>query len=62
MSFDTDHKVIQDLLDQLTVGILDDGTAIGMGLSNAVNRLKDSQAKSRIIILLTDGENNAGLH
>ena len=55
-----DHKVIQDLLDQLTVGILDDGTAIGMGLSNAVNRLKDSQAKSRIIILLTDGENNAG--
>ncbi|MEZ4910036.1 MAG: VWA domain-containing protein [Saprospiraceae bacterium] len=56
----TDHVLIQDFLSNLTVGVLEDGTAIGMGLANAVNRLKDSQAKSRIIILLTDGENNAG--
>ena len=39
---------------------LEDGTAIGMGLSTAVNRLKDSEAKSKIVILLTDGDNNAG--
>lgn len=56
----TDHALIQDFLGNLAVGVLEDGTAIGMGLANAVNRLKDSKAKSRIIILLTDGENNAG--
>jgi Ca-activated chloride channel family protein len=40
--------------------LLEDGTAIGLGLANAVSRLKDSEAKSRVIILLTDGENNRG--
>jgi Ca-activated chloride channel family protein len=56
----TDHKMVTDFLSDLQVGMLEDGTAIGMGLATAVNRLKDSQAKSRIIILLTDGVNNAG--
>ena len=41
-------------------GLMDDGTAIGMGLANAITRLKDSKAKSKVIILLTDGSNNAG--
>jgi Ca-activated chloride channel family protein len=41
--------------------MLDDGTAIGMGIGSAVNRLKDSDAKSKVIILMTDGENNAGM-
>jgi len=56
----TDHRVITDFLSKLQVGLLQDGTAIGMGLATAVNRLKDSKAKSKIIILLTDGVNNAG--
>jgi len=56
----TDHRVIKDFLAQLQCGILDDGTAIGMGLATAVNRLKDSEAKSKVVILLTDGDNNAG--
>lgn len=51
----TDHNVIIDFLSDLEVGLLQDGTAIGMGLATAVNRLKDSKAKSRIVILLTDG-------
>lgn len=56
----TDHRVVQQFLRNLEVGRLEDGTAIGMGLSTAVNRLKDSPAKSKVVILLTDGENNAG--
>ena len=56
----TDHRVLKDFLAGLQCGILNDGTAIGMGLSTAVNRLKDSEAKSKIVILLTDGDNNAG--
>lgn len=56
----TDHHILIDYLKQLQVGILQDGTAIGMGLSTAVNRLKDSKAESKVIILLTDGDNNAG--
>jgi Ca-activated chloride channel family protein len=56
----TDHKVVQDFLDNLQSGLLQDGTAIGMGLATAVNRLKDSPAKSKIIILMTDGVNNSG--
>lgn len=56
----TDHKVIQDFLDNLQSGLLQDGTAIGMGLATAVNRLKDSPAKSKTIILMTDGVNNSG--
>ena len=56
----TDHNVVTDFLTSLKVGMLQDGTAIGMGLATAVNRLKDSDTKSKIIILLTDGVNNAG--
>jgi Ca-activated chloride channel family protein len=56
----TDHRVLKEFLGGLQCGILEDGTAIGMGLSTAVNRLKDSEAKSKIVILLTDGDNNAG--
>jgi Ca-activated chloride channel family protein len=55
-----DHDVIVTLLSQLTVGMIDDGTAIGMGLATAVKRLEHSDAKSRIIVLLTDGRNNRG--
>lgn len=51
----TDHNVVIDFLSDLQVGMLQDGTAIGMGLATAVNRLRDSKAKSRVIILLTDG-------
>lgn len=56
----TDHSVIKNLMDQVKNGIIEDGTAIGMGLATAVNRLKESDAKSRVIILLTDGTNNSG--
>lgn len=56
----TDRRVVQSFIQQLQVGRLEDGTAIGMGLATAVNRLKDSASKSKIVILLTDGENNAG--
>ena len=56
----TDHRVLKDFLGQLQSGILDDGTAIGMGLASAVNRLKESEADSKVVILLTDGVNNAG--
>ncbi len=56
----TDHEVLKNFLKNLNVGNLEDGTAIGMGLSAAVNRLKNSTSKSKIIILLTDGVNNSG--
>jgi Ca-activated chloride channel family protein len=55
-----DHNIVKDFLSDLKVGMVQDGTAIGMGLATAVNRLKDSDAKSKIIILLTDGVNNTG--
>lgn len=56
-----DHLVLNNLLKQLDCGKLEDGTAIGMGLACAINRLKDdSLTKSKVIILLTDGVNNAG--
>lgn len=55
-----DHKIVNDFLGSLQCGLLEDGTAIGMGLATAVNRLKESEAKSKIVILLTDGSNNAG--
>lgn len=42
------------------MGVIEDGTAIGMGIATAINRLKDSEATSKVIILLTDGQNNAG--
>lgn len=56
----TDHSVLLNLFSQVRTGILEDGTAIGMGLASAINRLKDSRAKSKVVILLTDGVNNAG--
>jgi len=56
----TDHNILKDFLANVECGMLDDGTAIGMGLATAANRLKDSEAKSKVIILLTDGVNNAG--
>ncbi len=56
----TDHPVVNNLLRETATGVLQDGTAIGNGLATAVNRLKESEAISKVIILLTDGENNAG--
>lgn len=55
-----DYDVLTGLLKQVRVGMIADGTAIGMGLATAVNRLRTSEAKSKVIILITDGENNAG--
>lgn len=56
----TDHGVLLNLLHEVKYGMIDDGTAIGLGLANAVNRLKDSKSQSRVVILLTDGSNNRG--
>lgn len=56
----SDHDVLLNLFSSVQNGIIEDGTAIGMGLATAVNRLKDSEAKSKVVILLTDGINNAG--
>jgi len=56
----TDRAVLINLFQNLQPGLLEDGTAIGLGLANAVSRLKDSKAKSKVVILLTDGENNRG--
>lgn len=56
----TDHAVVTNLLRETQTGILEDGTAIGNGLATSVNRLKESDAISRVVILLTDGENNRG--
>lgn len=60
-----DHAVLLNLFNSVscsmaTDGIIEDGTAIGLGIANAVSRLKDSKAKSKVIILLTDGSNNRG--
>ncbi len=56
----TDHAVLINLFKDIRSGIIEDGTAIGLGLSNAVKRLKDGEAVSKVIILLTDGMNNTG--
>ena len=56
----TDYTVLKNLLQQVKNGMIVDGTAIGMAIANGVNRLKDSQAKSKVMILLTDGVNNRG--
>lgn len=56
----TDHKVLLNLLNEVDFGMVEDGTAIGLGLANSVNRLKDSQSQSKVVILLTDGTNNRG--
>jgi Ca-activated chloride channel family protein len=56
----TDHAVLINLLREIQSGMIEDGTAIGNGLATAINRIKDSEAKSKVIILLTDGVNNRG--
>ncbi|MCD8431755.1 VWA domain-containing protein [Tenacibaculum finnmarkense] len=56
----SDKSIVKRTISQIKWGQLDGGTAIGMGLGSAVNRLKESKAKSKVIILLTDGVNNAG--
>jgi Ca-activated chloride channel family protein len=56
----SDHAVIKNLLGSIESGMLADGTAIGEGLATAVNRIKTSKSKSKVIILLTDGVNNVG--
>ncbi len=56
----TDHAVLVNLFKSVEYGMIEDGTAIGLGLANAVNRMKDSPTKSKVIILLTDGSNNRG--
>jgi len=55
-----DHAVLINLFKAVNFGLIEDGTAIGLGLANAVNRIKESKAKSKVIILLTDGSNNRG--
>jgi Ca-activated chloride channel family protein len=55
-----DRQILNGLIDRVDFGMLEDGTAIGLGLASAVARLKDSKAKDRVIILLTDGVNNTG--
>jgi Ca-activated chloride channel family protein len=55
-----EYGVLLGLLDKVDFGMIEDGTAIGMAIGTAVNRLKDSEAKSKVIVLLTDGRNNMG--
>ena len=56
----TDQATLQTLLGRVRSGIIEDGTAIGLGLATGINRLRESDAKSKVIILLTDGVNNSG--
>lgn len=56
----TDHGVIIELLRKANVGMIEDGTAIGLGLAQSCDRLKSSKSKSKVVILLTDGRNNVG--
>ncbi len=56
----TDHAALVNLFKNVKFGLIEDGTAIGLGLANAVNRMKDSETISKVIILLTDGSNNRG--
>ena len=55
-----DYGVVTTLINELEVGIIEDGTAVGMGLATAVKRLQGSDAESKVIVLLTDGRNNRG--
>lgn len=57
----TDHAVLKSQIEQIRNGLLEDGTAIGSGLATSVDRLRTSNAKSKVVILLTDGINNGGL-
>jgi Ca-activated chloride channel family protein len=56
----SDHEAVLSLLNTLSVGILEDGTAIGTGLATTLNRVKHRKSTGKVVILLTDGENNAG--
>ena len=56
----TDHAVLINLMREMKSGMIEDGTAIGLGLATAINRIKDSDAISKVVILLTDGVNNRG--
>ncbi len=56
----TDHAVLINLINDVKQGMIEDGTAIGLGLANAVSRLKESKALSKVVILMTDGVNNQG--
>lgn len=56
----SDHKILKNMFEQVKAGMLDQGTAIGLGLANAVARIKDSKAKSKVIILISDGVSNMG--
>ncbi|MBZ0271457.1 VWA domain-containing protein [bacterium] len=55
-----DYGIVQQFLDRAKIGTIEDGTAIGMAIVTATNRLRDSEAKSKVAILITDGDNNAG--
>ncbi|MCH8547793.1 MAG: VWA domain-containing protein [Balneolaceae bacterium] len=55
-----DYNLVRNMLATVDLGMVRDGTAIGMGIATAINRLRDSEAESKVIILLTDGMNNAG--
>lgn len=55
-----DYELLKEFMDRVDVGAIEDGTAIGMAIANGLNRLRDSQAESKVIILLTDGQNNRG--
>jgi Ca-activated chloride channel family protein len=57
----TDHNIVKNAIKDLKYDMLEPGTAIGMGLATAVNRIKESESISKVIILLTDGENNRGI-
>ena len=56
----TDQSALQTMLGRITSGVIEDGTAIGNGLATSINRLRESDAKSKVVILLTDGVNNRG--
>lgn len=56
----TDHKVLKNMFPQIKAGTLDQGTAIGLGLANAVARIRESKAKSKVVIFISDGVNNVG--
>ena len=55
-----DYSVVTDLIGQMEVGMIEDGTAVGMGLATAIKRLQSSDAESQVVVLLTDGRNNTG--
>lgn len=56
----TDHAVLLNLINSVEMGLINDGTAIGSGIATAINRLKEAEGESKVIILLTDGTNNQG--